>query len=358
MKASRWIKFALLLPLVAPTIFALPPWQVTPAELAQHAAAAPAALRAPIQTVLDKPLPSPGGDPRNYVSYARYYWPDPTKPDGLPFVSRDGQHNHAQVARGDRLRIGKFCETTLRLAAAWHLHRDEAAARRAGDWLRAWFVTPATRMNPNLDYAQVRLGRNNNRGNAAGVLDSRDLALVVDALRLLDGSPALTPAETDAVRAWFTEFVHWLETAPTAREERAAKNNHGTWFLAQAIPLARFVGRDDFARELCEENKARIAAQIRPDGSQPEELRRVDALGYSRFNLEAHAVVARHAAAYGIDLWGYTAPNGASLRRSLDYLRPYNSAPEKWPHAQNEKLPAGFLDALILDADRTSAAQP
>jgi len=27
------------------------------------------------------------------VSLARYYWPDPTKPDGLPYIDRDGQSN-------------------------------------------------------------------------------------------------------------------------------------------------------------------------------------------------------------------------------------------------------------------------
>ncbi len=49
----------------------------------------------------DKQIAPPSGDPHDYVSFARYYWPDPAKPDGLPYVNRDGQHNHAQVARGD-----------------------------------------------------------------------------------------------------------------------------------------------------------------------------------------------------------------------------------------------------------------
>ena len=344
------MKFLLPLALLAPAAFALPPWQIQDAELARLAREAPAALHAKIETVLDKTLPSPGGDAHNYVSYARYYWPDPAKPDGLPFVKRDGRHNHAQVARGDRLRLGRFCDNVARLAAAWQLHRDEAAARRAGEWLRAWFVAPETRMNPNLDFAQVRLGHNSNRGSASGVLDARDLALVVDALRMLDGSPALSRPETEAVRTWFADYLQWLETAPTARAERAAQNNHGTWFFAQAIPLARFVGRDDLARQLCKEAQELIAHQIRPEGAQPEEIRRVDGLGYSRFTLEAHAVGARHAAALGFDFWNYTAPNGASLRAALEFLRPYNTAPEKWPHSQHEKLSPGFLDDLLREA--------
>jgi hypothetical protein len=343
---------------LAGSAFALAPYEVTPAELAVLAAQAPAALKVPIKTVVDKPAASPSGDPHDYVSYARYYWPDPTKPGGLPYVSHDGKHNREQVARGDRGRIGDFCEIVPKLAAAWSVNHDAAAARRAGDWLRAWFITPATRMNPHLEYAQVRLGHNGNRGNSSGMLDARGFASVVDALLLLQDSPALAPGEETAIRAWFAAYLQWFLTAPIAREERAAKNNHGSWYLAQAIPIARYAGRDDVARELCAEDTARLAAQIQPDGHQPEEIRRVDGLGYSAFNLEAQFHVVRLAAGLGVDLWNYTAPNGASLRVALDYLRPYNAKPEQWPASQNEKLPPGFLDPLLQQAAAFSSRPP
>lgn len=346
-----WItSWLLLLSLLVAPAFALEPFQRTPAELVNLAALAPAALAVPIVTVADKTVAPPSGDRHDYVSYARYWWPDPAKPDGLPYVQRDGQHNREQVARGDRHRIGELCDTVEQLAAAWHVHRNEAAARRAGAWLRAWFVAPATRMNPHLEYAQVRLGRNNNRGNPAGLLDSRGFAQVVDALRLLEDSPALSADEQAAIRTWFADFLRWFTTAPVALEERAAKNNHGSWYFAQAIPLARYTGQDGLARALVEEARALIAHQIQPDGSQPEEIRRVDGLGYSVFNLEALALVARHAAGHGIDLWHYTAPNGASLRQAVDFLRPYNAAPETWPHRQNERLSPGFMDQLLTEA--------
>jgi hypothetical protein len=343
---------------LAGATFAAAPYQLTPAELTALAAQAPSALKAPIKTVVDKPKASPSGDAHDYVSFARYYWPDPARPDGLPYVSIDGKHNREQVARGDRERIGNFCETVAKLAAAWQVNRSEAAARRAGEWLRAWFLTPATRMNPHLEYAQVRLGHNGNKGNPAGMLDARGFAEVIDALLLLHDSPAFAPGEEAAIRAWFAAYLQWFVTAPIAREERAAPNNHGSWYLAHAIPIALYVGRDDLARELCAADKARIAAQIQPDGRQPEEIRRVDGLGYSAFNLEAQFHVVRLAAGLGIDLWNYTAPNGASLRLALDYLRPYNQAPEKWPTSQNEKLKPGFLDPLLQQAAAFSSSSP
>jgi len=318
--------------------------------LAELAAKAPGALRAPIATVVDKPQASPSGDAHDYVSFARYYWPDPTKPNGLPYVNRDGHHNLDQVARGDHERLWSFADNVAALAAAWRTRRDEAAARRAGEWLRAWFITPATRMNPELDYAQVRLGHDNNHGSSSGVLDARCFSGVIDALLVLHDSPALTPAEETSIRGWFTTYLAWLNTARTARAEHAAKNNHGSWFLVQIIPIARFTGRDDLARQLCDEDQARIASQFKPDGSQPEEIRRVDGLGYSVFNLEAQFQVAQLASGLGADLWHFTAANGASLRRGLEYLRPFNLRPETWPATQNAKLRPGFLGPLLQRA--------
>ncbi|MDR1280583.1 MAG: alginate lyase family protein [Opitutaceae bacterium] len=339
-----------LLATAIPPARASAPWLLDRDELATLAAAAPAALHVPITTVVEKTRIPHGCDPHDFVSYARYWWPDPARPDGLPWIRRDGDVNHAQFALGDDHRILTLARTVEKLAAAWRLNRDEPAALRAGEWLRAWFITPATRMYPHMDFAQIRPGHNRNRGNPAGVLDSRCLAQVIDALRLLDDSPALTPPETASVKAWFRAMFDWLSTAKNALAERAMKNNHGTWFLAQIIPIARYCGRDDLARQFCDEAKNRIAFQIKPDGSQPEELTRADALGYSLFNLRGHAQIARHAARFGDDLWSWSASNGASLRRAIDYLRPYNDAPRTWPGSQKAPLPPGFLTPLIKEA--------
>jgi len=64
--------------------------------------------------------------------------------------------------------------------------------------------------------------------------------------------------------------------------------------------------------------------------------------------LEAQFQVARQAAGLGISLWNYAAPDGASLRRALEYLRPFNTKPETWPATQNAKLRPGFLDPLLV----------
>ena len=46
----------------------------------------------PVSVIMKAGTPA-SGDKHDYTSLARYYHPDPTKPDGLPYVSRDGVTN-------------------------------------------------------------------------------------------------------------------------------------------------------------------------------------------------------------------------------------------------------------------------
>jgi hypothetical protein len=206
-------------------------------------------------------------------------------------------------------------------------------------------------MKPSLQYSQIRLGHDHNKGTSGGILDGRGLAETVDAISLLNGSPALSAQEDTAIRAWFSQYLNWLLNDPQALGEHRAPNNHGSWFLAQTITVARFSGNEAAARKLCEEDFARIGNQIQPDGSQPNELGREDALGYSLFNLQAQMIIVRLAKGLGIDLWHFQSPKGGSLAKAIAYLKPFNQAPQNWPGKQNAKLSPGFLDGVLAQAD-------
>src|SRR5688572_20501823 len=43
--------------------------------------------------VMEKKHIPPSGDKHDYMSLAPYHWPDPNKPDGLPYIRKDGQTN-------------------------------------------------------------------------------------------------------------------------------------------------------------------------------------------------------------------------------------------------------------------------
>ena len=310
------------------------------------------ALEVPVVTVVDKKRPSPSGDPHDYVSYGRYWWPDSASSNGLPFIRRDGYPNREQMAFGDQDRLNRMIDTIETLSQAWHLEHREDCARRAGEWIRAWFITPATRINPSFEYAQIHLGSDGNHGSNAGLIDTRIFTRLIDALRLLHDSPAFAGNDEAAVHQWFSDYLRWLTTSRNGKLEHNAVNNHGSWFLTQLIAIARYLDREEDARRFAREDFARISNQFAPDGSQPLELVRQDGLSYCAFNLEAQFCIATLAAPLGVDLWHYEGTNGASLHRGLEFLRPYNTAPETWPHGELKRLQPGFLQPLLDKAAR------
>src|ERR1043165_5954863 len=46
-----------------------------------------------VYSVTTKGVTPPSGDKHDYMSQAPYFWPDPTKKDGLPYIRRDGERN-------------------------------------------------------------------------------------------------------------------------------------------------------------------------------------------------------------------------------------------------------------------------
>src|SRR6202042_3677951 len=93
---------------------------------------------------------SPGGV-HDFFSQADYFWPDPKNPNG-PYINRDGQSNPANFNDHPKAMIAPSTQMPA-LAAAWLLTGDNRYGRPACKHLRAWFSTPATRMNPNLEFS-------------------------------------------------------------------------------------------------------------------------------------------------------------------------------------------------------------
>jgi hypothetical protein len=177
-------------------------------------------------------------------------------------------------------------------------------------------------------------------GRPEGILEARHIAVAIDSLGLLVDSKELSDPDRKAMVAWLREYVRWLLASPAGREEQAADNNHGTYYDVQVVRLALCLDRKDYARRiLMAAKKRRIAAQIAADGSQPHELKRTKSLSYSRFNLEALCELATLGEHAGVDLWGYAGPDGAGIRRGIEFIAPYVDEPaEKWPHEQIDEV--------------------
>lgn len=280
------------------------------------------ALKVALYTIADKPQTPPSGDKHDYQSQAPYWWPDPSKPGGRPYVQKDGQHNPEAEAMHDSEHLSQLCGAVQNLGLAYYFTADERYAQKAAALLQAFFLDPATRMNPNLNFGQGIPGINDGRN--FGIIETRHLVAVPETLALLAGSPSLRPALVSGLQAWYRTYLTWLTTSPVALPEGQAKNNHGTFYDTQVVDFALFVGDTAQARRtLRQQTWPRVAVQLAADGSQPLELARTRPWNYVSMNLQGWERLALLAPHVGLDLWHYTTPDGRGLHAATTWFRPY-----------------------------------
>lgn len=283
-------------------------------------------------SVMNKALTPPSGDKHDYASLSPYWWPDPTKPDGKPYIRKDGEFN-PERSQYDLDPLDTMTKAVQDLGTAYYFTGDERYASKAAELVRVWFLNPETRMNPNLKYGQFVPGLDGDR--ASGVLEGNRCRHVIDGVGLLAGSPSWTTKDDEGLKAWFTQLLEYLQTSPQGKAEASQPNNHGTWFHVQAATYALYTGNQPLARQLIESAfKARIASQFNPDGFQPAEGVRTQSFHYHRFNLVALLDLAMLGDRFGLDLWNYKTSDGKSLRLGLDFLMPYALGEKEWTHQQ------------------------
>lgn len=307
------------------------------------------ALTQPDPSVMDKGIMPPGGSRHDYLSLSAYWWPDPQQANGLPWIQRDGQVNPASKNnQSDGARFARFSADVQALTLAWYFSGDVRYASKAQSMLRHWFIDPATRMNPNLNYAQGVPGRSDGRHD--GVLDGRYFATrLVDALLLLRDAPGWTLQDQQAMQHWFCDYLHWLQTSPLALKERGAPNNHGSWYSAQLAGIAWYLQRPAVMAEMATLAQNKIDGQIHADGSQPFELARTRSFHYSVFNLQALTATAQLAQRSGAgDIWHYRNAQGGSLLAALNYMAPYSDPMKPWPWKNRDRVSLRLIPLLSL----------
>ncbi len=280
------------------------------------------------QTVTAFPAPCSAGGPHDFYSEGDYWWPDPAHPEG-PYVQRDGLTNpHNFVAH--RRAMVEFSQAVATLTAAYRITHDSKYARHAVRHLRAWFEVDSTMMNPNLLYAQAI--RNKVTGRGIGIIDTIHLIEIARAVEILSEMGALPSEDAAAIRSWFAKYVEWMTTHRYGLDERAAKNNHGTWWVAQVAAFARASG-DTARMDLCRERFRTVLVpdQMAADGSFPLELSRTKPYNYSIFNLEGFTLICRILSTPSDDLWHFTLPDGRGLARAMSFMVPYMSDKSRWP---------------------------
>ncbi|MDL2354523.1 MAG: alginate lyase family protein [Pseudomonadota bacterium] len=307
------------------------------------------------ESVTYKRLVPPSGDRHDYLSLAPYWWPDPARPNGLPYRLRDGEFNpSAKNDDTDSVRMQAMCVGVQKLSLAYYFTGDAKYAHKAAEAIRTWFLAPATRMNPSLAFGQAIMGKVEGRGT--GLIDTRNLWMAIDAAALIDDAGVLSASELAALKQWFGAFAGWMETSRLGQDEAAAANNHGMFFDMQLAAYALFAGDAAKARSTVDHALAqRIALQVDADGKQPRELARTTPFHYSVFNLEAMTTLARYGEQVGVDVW--TAPqSGRGLRQAIDYLLPFALKPASWPYPELRGAETAMLLPVLLQAERAYGA--
>jgi len=316
-------------------------------------AAAAEALKAPITPITTLQAPRTPGTPHDFYSEPEDFFPDPASPTA-PWIQRAGSANpNAFTAHRDA--VYQLGVTIAALAAASTITADPKYAMKAAEHLRAWFITPATRMNPTLQLAQ-RVP-NTPTGRPEGVLDSLPLAEVARSLRFLEPSEALTPEELATIRKWFADYATWLDESRTAGLARDRRDHHASSWLFQSVAYADAnvtgLTSDDAALNLLRHRfkTLTLRAQMNGNGIFPREVSTPSPFRNALFNLDLLTLACELLTTRFDNPWEYELQDGPGLRAAIAFHYPFIKAPATWPYpadvAHFKELPGRRISLLL-----------
>jgi hypothetical protein len=280
-------------------------------------AEAPSALAAPITPLTS--IPAPHGTPHDFVSETTFE------------RSIIDPHSSTKLFRAHADALRNTSATIACLSAAYLLTRDEQFAQRAGAHLRAWFIAPATLMNPAAPFAGCL--PNTTTGTPAGVVDLTPLAELARSTSFLVDSQALTPDEFTTLEAWFSDLGNWLDTNRTMRIGRDTKDHRASAWLLIRSAIARAL-RDDKGLEDCRRRfrAPTLRNQISEIGVFTQEVASANPYRNSLFNFDLLAGACQLLASPFDLLWDYELIDGPGMRSVVAYLYPFINDPRKWPY--------------------------
>jgi hypothetical protein len=284
-------------------------------------------------SVIYKKLIPPTKNPNDYMTMGTYWWPDPSKPDGLPYIRKDGIFN--PDAKDDKNTYGAMANAAYYLAHAAYVFENESYADMAAQILRVWHIDEKTRMTPHAEFAQAIPGICEGRG--IGIIDFAASHNVFDAAEILYALGALDEKNYNLLKQWYVDFINWMITSEKGLFEDNYFNNHGAWYDVQIIAAARFTNRPELAKRVAANAyRRRHKTHIMPDGSQPHELERTQAMSYSTMNLRALTKLASFSAKLGYkEYTGVDSEAGVFLLgKAVEFLYPYATDQSEFPYQQ------------------------
>ena len=268
------------------------------------------------------------GTRHDFYSEGDYWWPDEKNPNG-PYIRKDGLTNPANFT-AHREALIRLSQIAGALASAYVLTNDKKYADQLALHLKAWFVNPDTKMNANLLYAQAIKGVATGRG--IGIIDTVHLVEVTKAIHAIEHSQALSKADLDAIKLWFSNYLNWITTHEYGIAERDNGNNHSVCWTMQVAAFADLI-KDTKTMDFCRNfyKTTLLPNQMDKDGSFPLELKRTKPYGYSLFNLDAMTSICQILSTKQDNLFAYTTTDGKNLELGIKFMVPYIENKSVWP---------------------------
>ena len=238
-------------------------------------------------------------------------------------------HTSSKLFRAHAVALRNFSVNVACLSAAYVLTRDEQYAHRAGEHLRAWFVTEKTRMLPTGDLAGREYG--SEAGTPTGVNDFTPLAELIRSTSFLVDSQALAEDEFDTMNQWFLDFASWLDTNRTAKLARDTKDHRASAWLLIRSAIARATRKDEDLEDCRKRFRApTLRNQINELGIFPQEVATPNPYRNTLLNFDLLAGVCQLLASPFDLLWDYDLQDGPGMRIVAAHLYPLIAHPEKW----------------------------
>lgn len=297
-------------------------------EIAVIIHAADQFLTATPQTVTAVSCERSTGGINDFYSEGDYWWPDPKNAEG-PYIQRDGESNPGNFV-AHRQAVFRLSDIVGTLTSAYLLTGKTQYIKAVEKHLNAWFILPATRMNPDMRFAQAIKGRFT--GRSIGLIDAIHFIEVARSVKILHESQAINNELYDGVKLWFGQFLDWMFTHPYGVDEMNAKNNHGTCWVMMAAAFADLTA-DSAKLEFCRNRfkTVLLPGQMAANGSFPLEIKRTKPYGYSLFNLDAMSTICKILSVKADDLWQFTTPDGRNMGKAVGFMVPFVTDKTAWP---------------------------
>ena len=293
---------------------------------------------API-TVTSTHCPRSAGGLHDYYTEAEDWWPDADRPGGpyirqAGFANPDRFHAHSEAL----IRLSLIVPA---LTAAWMLTGRQRYAEQAAAHLRAWFIDPLSRMNPNLQYTDSIFGVA--QGRASGIIDTIQLVETARAASFLLDGGIFSLQDHVALRGWFHDYLQWLTTSTNGLAARDAQDLHGCSWAMQVAEFARFTA-DSGLQQLCRDRFLTVLLpnQIAADGHLPFAVAGHNPYGASLFTLDMLSTTAQILTTQDDNLFAFQLPDGRGLRSATAYMQPFIADKKLWPFPYD----AAFFDDL------------